>query len=234
VSRVFVSYRNADARGWASLLSDRLIATYGSDSVFLDRDTLEPGPWRQQIESALARCSVVLVVMGPHWLSSSAGDGERSLWKSDDVHRREIEIALAGSATVIPVLVDGATMPRKQDLPSSIAALAELQARFLSDTQRHRETDLSMLLSDIERADPGFKERRPSDGPPPGPWISALWLLLTTIVASIALIVTAQVALGWTFRTEEVSAVTLIVFVTLLAASRFRARIRQRTRYARN
>ena len=41
-----------------------------------------------------------------------------------DLVRREIEAALAHNVRVIPILFDGAKMPRYADLPTSIAGLA--------------------------------------------------------------------------------------------------------------
>lgn len=208
MSGIFVAYRKSDAGAWASLLSDQLVAAYGDDRVFLDRDRLETGGWQQQIETALARCSVVLIVIGPRWLTAVDENGEICLRKPVDVHRREIEIALAGRATVIPLLVGGAAMPRKQDLPSSIAALADWQARPLSETRRHRTTDLRTLMSDIQNADASLVPSA-ADLTVHGRWLtvfgSVLRLVLMTVIASIALVVTAQVALGWTFRAEDLS-----------------------------
>lgn len=233
MSGIFVAYRKSDAGAWASLLSDQLVAAYGDDRVFLDRDRLETGGWQQQIETALARCSVALIVIGPRWLTAVDENGEICLRKPVDVHRREIEIALAGRATVIPLLVGGAAMPRKQDLPPSIAALADWQARPLSETRRHRTTDLRTLMSDIQNADASLVPG-PVDGPRPTVFGSVLRLVLMTVIASIALVVTAQVALGWTFRAEDLSGVTVIVFVALLAAWWVRARVRRGTRSVRS
>jgi hypothetical protein len=232
VSGVFVSYRKDDAGAWASLLSDGLAAAYGSDHIFLDRDTLGPGRWSAQIEAALADCSVVLVVIGGDWLTVADSTGEPRLSKPDDVHRREIETALAGSATIIPVLVDGASMPRKPDLPASISRLADFQARTLSGDRRHRTADLQRLMADIESADPILTARRlqhlGSQVPILGLFRAALRLLLMTLVGSVALAVTLQVALGWTFRTEDVFVLVLMVFAALIAGSWVHARVRHR------
>jgi hypothetical protein len=231
VSGVFISYRDDDAQLWPLLLRDQLAAEYGDSLVFLDRNTLKTGPWRQQIERALSGCTVVLVLIGPQWLSASDADGQPRLGKPDDFHRREIELALAGSATVIPVLLSGAEMPRHQDLPASVAGLADLQARLLSPD--HSRAGVETLLSDIDRADPNLAATRSARKPkrwrqllrPAG---TVLLLLLLTPVATVVLLVGLQVGFGLTFRSEEISTLALIVFIMLIAVWRLQVRLRQR------
>jgi hypothetical protein len=66
---IFISYRQADAKAWAISLRHDLAEVFGDDQVFLDKDTLHAGNWREQIQRALDRCKVVLVVIGPRWLT---------------------------------------------------------------------------------------------------------------------------------------------------------------------
>ena len=42
--RVFVSYRREDTSHLAGRLSDRLAERLGSDNVFMDVDSIDPGP----------------------------------------------------------------------------------------------------------------------------------------------------------------------------------------------
>ena len=44
--RVFISYRRQEASGMAGRLYDRLTAHLNDDQVFMDVDTIEPGPER--------------------------------------------------------------------------------------------------------------------------------------------------------------------------------------------
>ena len=237
MSVVFISYRQDDARAWAVLLRDRLAETFGESHVFLAVDTLGPGIWWEQIETALRSAKAVLVLIGRRWLSITDASGEQRLRQSDDVHRREIELALASSATVIPILVDNATMPAREDLPPSIAALADLQARRLSEAHRHRVADLKTLIADIEKA--GLRRIPQTDTK--RWWDSSLRLagavlrlLLITFVTSVALLVAAHIALGWSFPPEQISALTLAIFVGLIALSRVHGRFRKGVRYAKD
>ncbi|MEJ2153588.1 MAG: TIR domain-containing protein [Gemmatimonadota bacterium] len=149
----FISYRQDDAKPWALLLRDELVEAFGEDRVFLDKDALHAGSWRDQLQEALTGCGVVLVVIGRRWLSVESRDGTRRLDDPTDVHRGEVATALArDGVTVIPVLVDGATMPQPERLPEDLRALVEQQARTLSDRSDHRQLDLAALIADIEQA----------------------------------------------------------------------------------
>jgi hypothetical protein len=153
VSETFISYREDDAKPWAILLRDRLAEAFSERLVYLDKDALGPGSWREQLDEALTRCGALLVVIGSRWLTVKNSDGSRRLDDPDDVHRREIAVALSREdVTVIPVLVDGATMPRSEELPEDIRGLTDQQARSLADRSSHRQLDLAELIADIERA----------------------------------------------------------------------------------
>ncbi len=226
MSSIFISYRQDDTQAWAVLLRDRLSEVFGADEVFLDDDMLASGQWRKQIDAALEGSKVVLVVIGPRWLSVADG-GRRRLWQTDDVHRAEIERALQRRGlTVIPVLVEGTSMPRADDLPPSIQALSGWQSQTLSSSDRRRKVDLEILAAEIGKAT-GLPPRLPATGPS---WIAiAVRVLLITIGATIAFLVSAQVTVGWQFRPEEVSAIAFAILVasTVIAVGRSRARSRR-------
>ena len=119
---IFISYRQADAKAWAISLRDDLAEVFGADQVYLDKDTQHAGNWREQIQRALDRCKVVLVVIGPRWLTIADEQNRPRIHLADDVHRQEIAFALSRSdLTVIPVLVDEAPLPRAEQLPAGLA-----------------------------------------------------------------------------------------------------------------
>jgi hypothetical protein len=162
MSGIFISYRQDDAKSWALLLREELVKAFGEAHVFLDKDTLHAGNWREQIREALDRCGVMLVVMGRRWLTIADEHGERRLDRTDDIHRQEIAYALSRKdITVIPVRVDGAPIPRPEELPPALRRFPEQQSRDLSDSSAHREVDLKLLIEDIERAT-GLKAARAS------------------------------------------------------------------------
>jgi hypothetical protein len=148
---IFISYRQADAKAWAIGLRDDLANTFGDDQVFLDKDTLHAGNWRAQIERALDRCNVVLIVIGPRWLTIADEHHRPRLSLPDDVHRQEVALALSHQeTTVIPVLVDDAAMPRAEQLPEDLRGLCDQQAYKVGDTKARRKADLEVLVHSIQ------------------------------------------------------------------------------------
>ena len=125
---VFISYRRQEADWLAAWLHDRLVAHFGEARVFLDIDWIKPGvDFMQVIAQAIARSRVLLVIIGRQWLATE-GDGCRRLDRPDDPVRVELETAFRRGLRVIPLLLDGATMPRAGDLPDALAGLARLNA----------------------------------------------------------------------------------------------------------
>ena len=109
MSVIFISYREGDAKAWALVLRDELARAFGDERVFLDVDALQAGNRRSQVEAALARSKVALVVIGPRWLI----DGERPTDAAGDTHRQEVaQVLSTAGLTVIPVRVEGAATAR--------------------------------------------------------------------------------------------------------------------------
>lgn len=148
---IFISYRQADAKAWAIGLRDDLAKAFGDDQVFLDKDTLGPGNWRDQLQRALNQCSVVLVVIGKQWLMIADEQSRPRISLPDDVHRQEIALALGQQGlTIIPVLVDDAAMPQAEQLSEDIRGLTNQQAYKIGDTKARRKADLEVLIKSIE------------------------------------------------------------------------------------
>ena len=102
---------------------------FGRDKLFMDVDHIPAGTdFVAHLNSQVAASDVVLVVIGPDWLSAKDESGERRLDNPDDFVAIEIAAALARNIRVIPVLVDGARMPKASELPDSLKSLARRQA----------------------------------------------------------------------------------------------------------
>ena len=155
MARIFLSYRRDDGAGFAGRLADDLEQTFGQGSVFRDVDDIRPGEdFVRAIELHLREVGAVLVMIGPRWLAASPG-GHPRLEDSSDFVRQEIEAALASGKPVIPLLVAGAAMPSRTDLPDSIAGLSHLQAVVLSDGN---------WRSDVERLAVSLRSLLPAEG----------------------------------------------------------------------
>jgi tetratricopeptide (TPR) repeat protein len=127
--KIFINYRRDDSIGMAGRLHDRLAQTFGRDKLFMDVDHIPVGAdFVAHLNSQVAACDVVLVVIGPNWLKIKDKAGQRRLHQPDDFVAIEIAAALARDIRVIPVLVDGARMPKESELPDSLKALARRQA----------------------------------------------------------------------------------------------------------
>ena len=128
-SGVFISYRRQESSGLAGRLFDRLAPRFGEDRVFMDVDRIELGvDFADVIAHEVSTCAVLLAIIGPHWLDAADAAGRRRLEDPDDIVRLEIQAALDRDIRVIPILVDGATMPSPQQLPQSLAKLVRRNA----------------------------------------------------------------------------------------------------------
>jgi hypothetical protein len=67
---------------------------------------------------------VLLAVIGRKWLSAQDDEGKRRLDNPDDFVRIEIATALRRNIRVIPILLDGATVPKANELPEELKELA--------------------------------------------------------------------------------------------------------------
>lgn len=110
---------------------------------------IRPGDdFAETIESAIASCSALLVVIGPQWLEHRNEKGESRLHEPGDWVRLEIEAALTRNTWVVPILVGGARMPPASALPDSIRRLSSIQAFELTINIFERLNPfISVLLS---------------------------------------------------------------------------------------
>src|ERR1022692_410021 len=170
---IFISYRRADTAYPAGWLFELLAARFGADRVFKDVDSVQPGDdFVEEIRAAVGSCGVLLAVIGKHWLAMASEDGRRRLDNPADMVRLEIEAALKRHVRVIPVLVDGASMPGTAQLPRSLSKLAYRQAvelspqRFSSDARRLIRTLDQELAHDPAPTAPAGAEAPASAGVP--------------------------------------------------------------------
>ena len=148
--RIFISYRRADSIWPTGWLYSHLASHFGRDDIVRDIDSIEPGDdFSEVISDAVASCDVMLVVIGTRWIGIKDERSRRRLDLPDDFVRREIEAALERDIRVIPILVDGATMPSSEQLPPSLAKLSRRQALDLSP-QRF-EHDAGRLLRVLDK-----------------------------------------------------------------------------------
>jgi TIR domain-containing protein len=164
-AKLFINYRRDDTGHAAGRLYDRLIAHFGEDQVFIDIDQIEPGEdFVEVINRKVGACDIALVAIGPNWLRPIDASGKRRLDDEEDFVRMEIVAALQRNIRVVPVLVGGARMPGRQDLPEALASLSRRNAIELSETRFH--ADVNRLIEAIEKSFSVREEREPPATPP--------------------------------------------------------------------
>ncbi len=150
MASIFLSYRRSDTSGHAGRLADALEARYGRGAIFRDIESIEAGArFDEAIDRALEGCKVFLALVGDGWLNCVDADGHRRLTDPADYVRREVAAALRRNVAVIPVLLQGATMPSAMELPAELQTLARYQAIELSDTRW--DYDVQRLTEAIDR-----------------------------------------------------------------------------------
>lgn len=147
--RIFINYRRDDAAGDAGRLHDALVARFGKASIFMDIDKIQPGAdFAEVINDAVGSCEVLVSVIGKTWLSQSDDGGRRRLDDERDLVRLEIQSALGHKIRLVPVLVQGAQMPRAAQLPAGLAGLARKNSFELSYTRW--QYDVERLIRALE------------------------------------------------------------------------------------
>jgi ankyrin repeat protein len=140
--KLFISYRRDDSGGQAGRLFDRLAERFGSKQVFRDIDTVPAGDdFVRVVREKIRQCDVLLALIGSRWLTATDEDGRWRLADENDLVRIEIADAIERNLRVIPVLLQGAAMPKAKDLPAELAALARRNAVEVRDTSFDRDVD---------------------------------------------------------------------------------------------
>jgi len=151
-AKIFINYRRQDTTPYAGRLYDFLLAHFGEDQVLIDIDQIEPPgeDFVEVINRKVGACDIAIVVIGPNWLRVTDASGKRRIDDEEDFVRMEIVAALQRKIRVVPVLVGGARMPGRHDLPDALAPLARRNAIELSETRFHG--DVNRLIEAIERS----------------------------------------------------------------------------------
>jgi CHASE2 domain-containing sensor protein len=166
-SAFFLSYRRDQSSFVARSLRSALAARFSDASVFMDETAINPGQeWPREIQEAILGCRAMLVIIGPYWLAArDHASGSRRLDDPQDWVRREVEGGLARpEVAVIPVLVEGATIPDESELPPSLRSLSDRNAFVLTGVSLDQEVDT--LVDGIRRGQLSPLRRAEARQPP--------------------------------------------------------------------
>lgn len=182
-SKIFISYRREDTAANALGIGQYLEHQFGHKNVFIDVDMRAGAKFPDVLQQRLAECKVVLVLIGPGWLNAHDEQGRRRLDNPDDWVRLEIAHALKRSVTVIPVRINGAALPTRDELPDDIRGLLDHQATSVTTTGFRNE--MAGLARDI-RAIPS----------------AHAWRRLAPVAASVFVVLAAS-ALIYSFGSQR-------------------------------
>jgi len=187
-AQIFISYRRDDAAGYARAVYDELARHFGAERVFIDVDDIDPGQaFADVIRHAVGESKVLLVLIGPRWHGPREGQPPR-IADADDFVRLEVSAALARGMRVIPLLLDGATMPGAAQLPEPLRPLAGRNALEIDNTR---------FAADVERLIAALREA--VDKAPPKPAPARPKALLRWALAA-AVLLAAGVTGWWSWR----------------------------------
>lgn len=195
--KVFICYRREETAPYAGRIYDAMVARFGEDNVFMDVDMAPGVDFERRITEVVSGCVALLIVMGPRW-AEAAEDGHRRLDNPGDFVRLEVETGLnRPEVTPIPVLVGGARMPRREDLPEDIRGIARRNAIELSDGRW--SYDVGRLMGTLDELLPDAARTRtatPEVPPPPAEPVPLGWRLILEGMLVAGVTATAARLLG--------------------------------------
>jgi hypothetical protein len=101
------------------------------------------------LENAVTECHLLLVIIGQRWNGREIVGARRASSDPVDFLRIELETPIRRSLPIIRVLVQGARMPRSEDLPDSLQGLVYYAAiEVRPDPDFH--SDVTRLIAGIE------------------------------------------------------------------------------------
>lgn len=161
---IYLAYREDDTAAMAGRIYDRLVGHFGAAAV--RREAAEAGQAAgAQRGERLRDCAALLVVIGPEW--SGNGDDARRVGignggdagDAGDRVLRTVEEGLRRGIPVLPLLVQGATLPGEDALPPGPRGLAGRDAvpiRYDPDFDK----DVRRMLGLLERLTPELAAAR--------------------------------------------------------------------------
>lgn len=146
--KIVILYRRSDSAAIAGRIYDRLVAQYG-ETVFMDVYSIPfAADWRDYVKKVSLHGGIIVAIVGPNWRGADSAGHVRLDDQTDPV-RVELEAALQARVPVLPVLVEGARMPRAAELPVSIRKFSDTNAATV-DTGRDFFQQMSGLIRSID------------------------------------------------------------------------------------
>ena len=154
MSTLFVSYRRADSPGTVKHIYDRLKLRLPRWTLFYDHKNLAPGEdFPERLNQEVTSAKVVLVMIGPRWTEALK---QRKGGPDIDHVREEVRLALQAGNTVIPVLIENASMPGEADFADfpDLLPLRRLNGRAIRPDPDF-DLDIERLTAFLDEHGPG-------------------------------------------------------------------------------
>jgi hypothetical protein len=146
--KIFVSYRRVDNADFVERIRDWFMQRYGRSNVFMDFDNIPPFTlFADYIRDRVRECDVLIAIIGPRWLELLR---EKTLDPANDYVRVEIQLALEEKKLIAPICIKGASVPRNDDLPDDLRAMAGYNAAHL-DSGRTFLDNIELIMDAVEQ-----------------------------------------------------------------------------------
>lgn len=142
---IFINYRRNDLPLYITLLHMALERKIGTEHVHMSHDW--DADWQVDTLKTIKKSHAVLVVIGQRWqalLEATAEAPER------DTVRQEIVIALKERKLIIPLLLNGVSLP--ENLPPALRPLHDYSPLHLEKPHDLLGAKLDYLLKSIENS----------------------------------------------------------------------------------
>lgn len=146
---IFISYRRSDSDYVTGHVYEKLRSHFGQSVIFKDTHAIPLGQdFRECIRQALDDSRVLLVVIGARWLDALR---QRTDEGQHDWVREELETALdrEDRMPIIPVLIEGVTMPKEEALPENLKELIYRNAAQVRPALDF-DQDIALLIQGLE------------------------------------------------------------------------------------
>lgn len=95
---------------------------------------------------------ILVVIIGPNWLSGSDSKGNRFIDRPTDGVRLAIEKALHDNVTIVPIVIEGGSIPEKDEVPDSLATFCDL--KFTPLRRSFWKSDVMSFVLSLKRIIP--------------------------------------------------------------------------------
>ena len=212
---IYMSHRDSTASPLVRRVYEQLLQEYGSARVFLDSNHRHAdADFRATAAEYLQETVVMLICIDHHWATASDASGQAYLFQRDDDVRFEVEIGLeSDDITLLPIVLNDAAMPAKDELPLSMRPLAGYHALRVRNTAEF-DADFKKLQQrlwqyDIDQKRTARLQAENSLAPPTSRWGKIFGAQPITHVHDLSQVVVFGTAL------VIITAITLIVLIAL-------------------